>query len=224
MTEDDLVGDIFGWVGTIIATYFYLAPVVPFLKVLRGKMDYIDSPIVLLICSFMNCILWADYGLLNNTFLVYLANGIGGTITLVWITIFLIFLAKKKFIISLLFIIGLAIVVIGLLLFFYFLINKEITGYVAMAFNVLMYAASGEKIYRVFKTKDYALIPIFSTVGGLLCSLCWLIFGIYQNDLNLIIPNGLGLFFAILQVVVYLIYYFKKKNNIYELTENDDIV
>ena len=187
-------------------------------------MDYIDSPIVLLICSFMNCILWADYGLLNNTFLVYLANGIGGTITLVWITIFLIFLAKKKFIISLLFIIGLAIVVIGLLLFFYFLINKEITGYVAMAFNVLMYAAPGEKIYRVFKTKDYALIPIFSTVGGLLCSLCWLIFGIYQNDLNLIIPNGLGLFFAILQVVVYLIYYFKKKNNIYELTENDDIV
>ena len=120
MTEEDIVGDIFGWVGTIIATYFYLAPVEPFLKVLKGKMDYIDSPIVLLICSLMNCILWADYGLLNNTFLVYFANGIGDAITLIWITIFLIFLAKKKFIISLLFIIGLEISGIGLLLFFFF--------------------------------------------------------------------------------------------------------
>ena len=81
-----------------------------------------------------------------------------------------------------------------------------------MIFNVLMYAAPGEKIVRVFKTKQYNLIPIFSTIGGFFCSLCWLMFGVYKGDLNLIIPNALGLFFAFLQVIVYCIFYCKKKN------------
>ena len=88
-----------------------------------------------------------------------------------------------------------------------------------------MYAAPGEKIVKVIKTEDYKLIPIFSTVGGLACSLCWLMFGIYQGDLNLIIPNALGLFFAILQVVVYLIYYLKNKDKTNGSTpENDEVV
>ena len=225
MPEQDLLGDIFGWVGTAISTYFYLAPAVPFFQVLTSKLDYKDSPGVLLICSFMNCILWADYGLLNNTFLVYFANGIGGTITLVWITIFLVFLGKKNIGIALAYNIALIIGVIGIMLLFYFIIDVKITGYVAMVFNVLMYAAPGEKIVKVIKTEDYKLIPIFSTVGGLACSLCWLMFGIYQGDLNLIIPNALGLFFAILQVVVYLIYYLKNKDKTNGSTpENDEVV
>ena len=225
MPEQDLIGDIFGWVGTAISTYFYLAPAVPFFQVLNGKLEYKDSPGVLLICSFMNCVLWADYGLLNNTFLVYFANGIGGTITLVWITIFLIFLGKKNIGIALALNLALIIIVVGIMLLFYFIIDVKITGYVAMVFNVLMYAAPGEKIVKVIKTQNYKLIPIFSTVGGLACSLCWLIFGIYQGDLNLIIPNGLGLFFAILQVIVFLIYYLKNKNKGIDFpSENDDVV
>ena len=87
-----------------------------------------------------------------------------------------------------------------------------------MIFNILMYAAPGEKIFKVFKTKKYNLIPIFSTIGGFFCSLCWLAFGIYKGDINLIIPNGLGLFFSILQIVVYLIFYCKKRSE-----ENFDI-
>ena len=46
--EEDIVGVIFGWVGTAISTYFYLAPAVPFYQVLTNKLDYNDSPGVLL--------------------------------------------------------------------------------------------------------------------------------------------------------------------------------
>ncbi len=62
--------------------------------------------------------------------------------------------------------------------YWYYLINYNITGAV-MIFNVLMYAAPGEKIYRVIKTGDYKLIPIFSTIGALGCSLCLLMYNIY---------------------------------------------
>ena len=218
MSGNQLFGEIFGWVGTGIAIYFYLAPAVPFIKLVNDHLKVNEVPGVLLICSFMNCILWADYGLLDDTFQVYLANGIGGAITLIWITIFLIYIGKQNLKIALLYIILLIICVGGISYVFYFIIDKDITGKVAMIFNILMYAAPGEKIFKVFKTKKYNLIPIFSTIGGFFCSLCWLIFGIYKGDINLIIPNGLGLFFSILQIVVYLIFYCKKRSE-----ENFDI-
>ena len=218
MSGNQLFGEIFGWVGTGIAIYFYLAPAVPFIKLVNDHLKVNEVPGVLLICSFMNCILWADYGLLDDTFQVYLANGIGGAITLIWITIFLIYIGKQNLKIALLYIILLMICVGGISYVFYFIIDKDITGKVAMIFNILMYAAPGEKIFKVFKTKKYNLIPIFSTIGGFFCSLCWLAFGIYKGDINLIIPNGLGLFFSILQIVVYLIFYCKKRSE-----ENFDI-
>ena len=218
MSGNQLFGEIFGWVGTGIAIYFYLAPAVPFIKLVNDHLKVNEVPGILLICSFMNCILWADYGLLDDTFQVYLANGIGGAITLIWITIFLIYIGKQNIKIALLYIILLMICVGGISYVFYFIIDKDITGKVAMIFNILMYAAPGEKIFKVFKTKKYNLIPIFSTIGGFFCSLCWLAFGIYKGDINLIIPNGLGLFFSILQIVVYLIFYCKKRSE-----ENFDI-
>jgi len=221
---EGIVGKIFGWAGTIIATYFYLAPVVPFMQVLTNKLNYKDSPGVLLIMSFMNCILWADYGLVKNDFMVYFANGIGGTITLVWITIYLIFLGKKNLLLAVGYNFGLIVVVV-LIMIIFFIIDYNITGYCAMIFNVLMYAAPGEKIYRVITTKDYKLIPIFSTMGGFACSLCWLMYGIYQRDWKLYVPNALGLAFAILQIVIYLIYYLKSKEKNQDFPgENDEVV
>jgi len=194
------------------------------MQVLTGKLNYKDSPGVLLIMSFMNCILWADYGLVKNDFMVYFANGIGGTITLVWITIYLIFLGKKSIYLALGYNCGL-IAVIVLIMIVFFILDYNITGYIAMIFNVLMYAAPGEKIYRVITTQDYKLIPIFSTIGGLACSLCWLMYGIYQNDWKLYVPNALGLLFAVLQVTVYLIYYLKNKDKTNGSTpENDEVV
>jgi solute carrier family 50 protein (sugar transporter) len=225
MAENDIVGDIFGWAGTVICLYFFISPVVPFFKVLSGKLDYKDAPGVLLIMSFMNCVLWAIYGLVKNTFQVYFANGIGGSITLIFITIYFIYLGKRNLGIALLFNIGLLAVVFGLVLLFYFIVNPDVTGYVAMFFNILMYAAPGEKIAQVIKTQNFRLIPIFSTVGGFLCSLCWLMFGIYKNDWKLYVPNALGLVFAVLQITIYLIYYCKNKDkNISFPDENDDVV
>ena len=210
MPDSDLVGDIFGWVGTAISTYFFIAPVVPFLKLIKGEATIKDSPGILLICSFLNCILWADYGLLKNRFLQYFPNGLGGSITLIWITIYLIYLADKKIHFALLYNLCLIVCVIGLAYLFYFVIDADITGKIVLIFNVLMYAAPGEKMYTVCKTGNYKLIPIWSTIGGTACSACWFIYGLYVKDWNVIIPNGLGVICSIIQIIVYMIY--KNKN------------
>ena len=208
--QEDLIGDIFGWVGTAISMFFFISPVVPFIDLIKGKITYKETPGILLICSFMNCILWAVYGVKLSKLQVYTANGIGGTITLVWIFIFLVYFAQKNVLKSIGYIFLSLVIIAGIGALFYFWVDPEkdkavITGYVAMVFNVFMYAAPGEKIYSVIKTGNYKLIPIVSTIAGFVCSACWLMYGVYQSDLNIIIPNALGLFFAVLQVVVYLI-------------------
>jgi solute carrier family 50 protein (sugar transporter) len=222
--SDDVLRLIFGWTGTGLAMIFYIAPVVPMYKLLNDQVKVKDVTGVLLICSFMNCILWTDYGLLINDFTVYFANGVGGGISLIWITIYLIYLGNKNIKIAALFIFLLMAAIAGISIAFYFFIPTFLTGKVAMIFNILMYAAPGEKLVRVFKTKAYNLIPIYSTFGGLLCSLCWMLFGIIKADINLIVPNALGLFFSVFEIIIYYVFYCIKKNeNNFDFDEDDKL-
>ena len=223
MVEKDIVESIFGWIGLVISTYFYFSPGIPYYKVLKGEMDHKDSPKLTLLCNLLNCILWIDYGLLKNSFQLYLTCAIGGFITLIWSTIYLIFFAKKNIFIGICLNILQILITFGLTYIFYFIIDVEFTGFVALIFDILMYFAPGEKIYTVIKSGKYQLIPIFSTIGTLLCSGCWFIYGLYQKDKNLIIPNGLGLIFGFLQLLVYCIYYKKGKND-QIVEENDNVV
>ena len=223
MSEENIVESVFGWVGAIISIYFYFAPGFPFHKVLKDQMNYQDLPVTLLITSFLNCILWADYGLIKNSTQIYITNSFGGTITLLWITIYLVYLGKKYFVVSLILNILILIATGAISFLFYFIIDSNITGLICMVFNVLMYAAPGEKIIRVIKTKKYELIPIYSSIGGFLCSLCWLIFGFYQNDMNLIIPNSLGILFSVIQILVFTILYCKSGKNDNEKSPNSTI-
>jgi len=209
--EDDLGSQIFGWVGTALATYFYIAPVVPYLKLIKGQITYKEVPGILLICSLLNCLLWADYGLLTDQFSVYFANGLGAPICLIFITIFLIYFAEKKILLSCVYVLFLIACIVELYFLCYYVIDSEVTGIIANVFNVLMYAAPGEKIHRICKTGNYELIPIWSTIGGTACSTSWMLYGFYQGDIYLIIPNLLGVIASIIQIVVYLIYRAKSK-------------
>ena len=213
--EDDLGSIVFGWIGTAIALVFYIVPIVPYWKLIKGELTLKESPGLLLICSFLNCILWSDYGLLTNKFSVYFANGLGGAITLIFITIFLIHLADRKILFSLIYIFFLIACVTEIYFFCYYILDPEITAIIANVFNVLMYAAPGEKIYIICKNGNYKLIPIWSTLGGLACSTRWMFYGIYKKDKYLIIPNALGCASAIVQLIVYIIYrnkYYNKEN------------
>ena len=213
--DNDLKATIFGWVGTVIATYFYISPIEPYLKLIKGEITYKESPIILLICSFLNCLLWSIYGIFEGAFLIYFANGLGGGITLIFITTFLIHFAGRNILYSFLYILLLIIVVSGINCICYFIINPEITGIMANVFNVLMYAATGEKMYTVFKTGRYNLIPILSVIGGFASSTSWMLYGFFQDnpDYLIIIPNGIGAIFSIIQIIIFIVIKKRAKND-----------
>lgn len=210
--SEDVVGQVFGWIGTGLSIIFLFAPAVPFRKLMLEEISYKDSPGLLLIFSFLNCILWVDYGLINDKAQMYVANGAGGVITIIWITIYLIYFCGKRFILAFFANIGSMLIVSGIALLFYFIVPTKITSYIVIVFNILMYAAPGEKIVRVFKTGNYDLIPIVSSFSGLACSTCWFIYGVYIWDMTVMIPNVLGIMFAILQIIVYIHFVLKEKS------------
>ena len=112
--------------------------------------------------------------------------------------------------------------VIELYFICYYVISDEVTGIIANIFNVLMYAAPGEKMYTVCKTGNYQLIPIWSTIGALACSTSWMLYGFYLGDIMIIIPNVLGMISAVVQVAVFLV--FKGKDKKKEINPNEEHV
>lgn len=207
MAVSNLVKEIFGWTGTGVSTLFYLAPFFPFKEVIEGKRLWSDAPGVTLCMSYLSCILWKVYGFQDRTLQVYVANLEGELLTLIWVIIYLIFFMKRNFFKSLGICILYIAVATGLDFLFYRVFSQEVVGWTANVFNVLMYAAPGEKIIRIIKTKNFKLLPIWSSSASIISTTCWMSFGILKKDIKLIVPNALGLFFAILQCTVYIIYY-----------------
>ena len=81
--------------------------------------------------------------------------------------------------------------------------RKEVAGYFAMVINIFVYAAPGIRIFQTIKSMDHTLLPIHISILGCICSACWLIYGIYMASFSVCIPTGLGVFFAVLQIVVW---------------------
>ena len=207
----DIIGEIFGWVGTVLATIFYLSPIVPFSSLIKNEITYKDTPGALLIMSFFNCILWGVYGLRDNLIQLYITNFLGCFITFIFIIIYLIYLSEEKILTSIIYNIIALNFVVEIFYIAYALCINDHVGNTATVFNVLMYAAPGEKIYKVYQTQKYDLLPIVSSFCGLACATCWFIYGLYNNRTGIMIPNALGIFFSILQIIVWAIFYNKKK-------------
>ena len=213
MPDLKLIGNIFGWAGSVLSVYFFSAPVIPFFKLIRGQIKVGDSPGLLLIFSVFNCILWFNYGLLLGRPQMWVTNAIGCGLTLIFVTIFLTYFTKVKIYLTALMLFGLTVIIGALTYLCYFVIYYSYVGYSANVFNVLMYASTGEKLYRVFKTKNYNLMPIFSIVGSFFNASCWLIYAIFDFEINVLIPNGLGFVLSGVQLVVYFYFYCQKRKN-----------
>ena len=201
----DAVGIYFGWVGTVISTIFYVTgPAPPYLRLIQGKVSVNDVPGLLLVFTYFNCILWVGYGIRDNQFVVWLPVFIGGIATLIYISIFLVFYFEKKFIHSFVSIVLVLNLTFEVFWVFYFMIKSvRLVGMICVVFNILMCAGTLEKSARVVKTHNYNLIQILSTFIMLINNICWVIYGIGYGDLNLIVPNTLGVFFQVVAICLY---------------------
>lgn len=208
--DPETVKLIFGIIGGILATFFYTSPVVPCIKMIKKELSYKNYPGILLLCSVFSCILWFIYGIDQDELMVWVANGVGACITEIWILIYVYYFSLEVIWKGILYNVLVLGFFGGIFVLFYIVIDQiKVTSNVAMVFNILMYAAPGEKMYTVIKTNNYKILPVPISVCGIISSTCWEIYGIYLKDPAMIVPNALGIFFSTCQIFVF-IYSYKK--------------
>ena len=222
----NLIGEIFGWIGTILSIIFYFAPIYQFNELIKGKIDYKKIPFVLLTMSLLTIIFWVIYGINTKSYQIIITNLIGGIATLIFILIYLVYFSNKNMKKSSIYICSFIIINIILIFIVFKFFNNDIIGFCAMIFNIMMFASPCLKIIQVYQTKDYKFLPISSSIAACASSTCWTIYGIGINDFKIIVPNALGFIFSIIQIFVFVIYYNMAKNQknniIQDLMENTD--
>ncbi len=144
--KDSLFMNIFGWVGTGLALFFFFSPATLMYNLIIGKIQLKIIPWVLLLANVSNTLFWVVYGILMKKTQVYVANSIGGGVNLIYLCIFLIHLVKKNVGLSILVCFSTVVGCGGTFFVFYEWVDPEVTGKIAMVFNIIMFAAPSQKI------------------------------------------------------------------------------
>ena len=202
--------NIFGYIATCLSACFYCSLALPFFNVLRCKLNYEYTPIALINTIYVDSVAWYIYGEKSLCDQIKLCHTIGCCCTLVLIVIYLIFELKKYLVDSIL---NSLILILGTLVLHKGLTivveDSQMVGKICIGTKLITFFVPIVLCCRVIKEKNYKLIAINSTLTYMASCIGWCLFGKAANDLNLMIPNGIGIILGLIQFVVYL--NFKKK-------------
>ena len=200
----DTFQEVIGWVACGLNVLYHLAPVSPFFRVLRGKLNFEDTPGVFVTTCYVNCFVWYIYGDMIFSDQVKFSFGIAACASLALIVIYLLFELKKYTIDSIL---NALILLTGTWAVYRALTiiidDDRIVGKICIGTAIVMYLTPIQIVYRVIKEKNYILIPICSAFIYLLTSIAWIIYGVLITDMYLICTHGAGVILSLVQIIVY---------------------
>ena len=207
--EDEIdIQEIFSWLGTGLTICFIISPAIPFTNMLRGKLKYEDTPIIVVSTIYVNCFCWFFYGKMIEDEKITMPNMIGIISSLILISIYLICEIRKFALDTIL---NALIIMVGTYILYRALTiliqDNVILSKICNFTLIIVYLSPVQLINRVVKEKRFTLIPIYTAYISLLASSCWIIYGMLFE--NIIFPNLVGLLLAIIQIIVY--FYYKKK-------------
>lgn len=161
---------------------------------------------------FANCFLWLTYGLLKGEIKVWGTNGIGLLFAVYYILKFVRYAPAKsptlpgsiRQHIN----VNLAIMV-GILVVLFSPLNHpaDFIGNLAVFFCVAMFGSPLAALKTVLQTKSAKSIPLPFTLATVLNCFLWSVFGLLDmRDVNIYLPNLLGLAFGFAQVALKFLY------------------
>ncbi|KAG6591774.1 Bidirectional sugar transporter SWEET2 [Cucurbita argyrosperma subsp. argyrosperma] len=214
-----LLGSIFsicrdaaGVAGHIFAFGLFLSPLDTFRRVIRNKTTEQFSGLPY-IYALLNCLICLWYGTPlvspRNT-MVMTVNSIGAVFQLAYIILFITYAEKGK-----------KIKMLGLLLavfaFFVLIVTgslqipdlplrRNVVGILSCASLVSMFASPLFIINLVIRTKSVEFMPFYLSLSTFLMSVSFFLYGLFNYDLFVYAPNGIGALLGIVQLVLYFYY------------------
>ncbi|XP_074564214.1 uncharacterized protein LOC141820747 [Curcuma longa] len=203
---------LFGILGNIISFMVYLSPIPTFIKIYRNKSarGFQSLPYNL---SLFSCIIWAYYAYAKSprSALLILINLVGCFIESAYIIIYAIYAPRKDRIRTIQVLVGLNLVLFSVIVvvtqFMFDGSNRaEVLGWICVAFSISVYAAPLSIIRIVVRTRSVEFMPIGMSFFLTLSATIWLGYGVFSQDIFVMIPTAIGFFFGVAQMAIYVIY------------------
>ncbi|XP_052187241.1 bidirectional sugar transporter SWEET15-like [Diospyros lotus] len=201
----------FGVLGNIISVFVYLAPLPTFIEIHRRKstLGFQSLPYV---CALFSAMLWMYYALLGSDAILLISiNSFGCIIETIYLIIYLGYAPKKarnhtfKLLASLN-----AGVFSGILLLTLFLVKGSnrvlVVGWSCATISVGTFAAPLSIVFQVVRTRSVEFMPFTLSFFLTLSAVMWFVYGLLRKDLFVELPNVVGFFLGLLQMLLYGIY------------------
>ncbi|KAL0353871.1 UNVERIFIED_CONTAM: Bidirectional sugar transporter SWEET2 [Sesamum angustifolium] len=211
--------DAAGVAGNIFAFGLFLSPVPTFRRIIRNESTEQFSGLPY-IYALLNCLITAWYGLpmiSSDNLLVTTVNSVGAVFQIVYIVMFIRYAEKAKRLRML----GLLVMVFGLfaviaggsLLIVDFEARHLTIGFISCASLISMFASPLFIINLVIQTRSVEYMPFHLSLSTFLMSTSFLLYGIFNFDPFVYVPNGIGTLLGIIQLILYSYYKRSSRDN-----------
>ena len=201
----DKVQEISGWLAMAVTTCSFLFPVFPYLNVLRGRMNYEDTPSFFVISSYINYFCMYVYGDLVFSDQVKYCYLVGSIINCVLMVIYLVYEIRRYLVDTIL---NALILITGTWALYRCLTiiidDDRIVGKICILTFCVVFITPVQILYRVLKERNYNLIPIYNCWVSLCFSSLWIVYAIFISDFYILFPNIINIILSLAQIAVYI--------------------
>ncbi|KAG2991251.1 hypothetical protein PC121_g21481 [Phytophthora cactorum] len=199
---------------TVTAILVSVAPLPDFWRIHKTRSTG-EVPILPVALLFANCYMWVLYSyLVNNIFPLFAVTLFGIATSTVFISIYYRWTKDRLYVVK---VCSIALVLLAIGTLYCILAMNGITdqseaaiektlGFIAIAFNLVLYASPLESMKTVVQTKNASSMPISISATFLVNVVLWVIFAVAVSDMFVLVPNAIGTYLCAIQVVLYIIY------------------
>ncbi|KAF8116947.1 hypothetical protein N665_0013s0006 [Sinapis alba] len=207
---------VFGIMGNIISFVVFLAPVPTFVRICKKKSTEGFQSLPYLSALF-SALLWIYYAMQKDGsgFLLITINAVGCFIETIYIVLFITYANKKTRIstlkvLGLLNVLGFAVIVLVCELLTKGSAREKVLGGICVGFSVIVFAAPLSIMRVVIRTKSVEFMPFSLSLFLTLSAVTWLFYGLAIKDFYVALPNVLGAFLGVVQMILYIIFKYYK--------------
>ncbi|XP_030957616.1 bidirectional sugar transporter N3-like [Quercus lobata] len=206
----------FGILGNIISFLVFLAPVPTFYRIFKKKSTQGFQSVPYVVALFSS-ILWLYYAMLKkNAMLLITINSFGCAIEMIYIILYITYAPRAPGNLALKVFVSMNMgLFTSILLVTHFAVKEkfrvEFLGWVCVAISVSVFAAPLSIVAQVIRTRSVEFMPFNLSFFLTLSAMMWFAYGLFLKDICIAIPNIVGFFLGLLQMLLYAIYRNKKK-------------
>ncbi|XP_015765191.1 PREDICTED: sugar transporter SWEET1-like [Acropora digitifera] len=204
------------WSATIATVGFFLSGILTCQKMMQsGSAE--NVPLLPFVTTFLNCMVWASYGVVKGDDALVPVNVIGMITQVLFTLCFFLYCKERGKEVKA--VVYAAVLACSLYMYVVHFLSNDQTrvrhlGLICIVLTITMQASPLATVAKVVQTRSTESMPFIFSFMMVLVSFLWLSYGTVVEDINIQVPNATGVFLGLLQLSLFCIYPSKPSVNV----------